>query len=94
MIIKNNKKPQKPKKSQITTHLYGHTKKRKKYNFFTYLAIKNKKIKKPKKPQITTHLYRHTKKKLGIFLKKPTFNDIKYPIKFNFKLISEFLKKK
>ncbi len=40
--------------------------------------------------------YLHTNKKLkqGIFLKKPTFNDIIYPFSLNLKLINEYLKKK
>ena len=40
--------------------------------------------------------YLHTNRKLkqGIFLRKPTFNDILYPFSLNLKLINEYLKKK
>jgi len=65
--------------------------KKKKNNYFIY--FKKKKVKK-KKNQITNYLYINKKLKQGIFLKKPTFNEIKYPIQFNLKLINEFLKKK
>jgi hypothetical protein len=67
--------------------------KSKKKNYFTYLKIQEEKNK-IKKLQITKYLYRNKKLKKGIFLKEPSLNDIKYPIKFNFKLINEFLKKK
>ena len=32
--------------------------------------------------------------KIGIFLRKPFFNEIEYPFSLNFKLIDEYLKKK
>jgi hypothetical protein len=69
-------------------------KNKKKNNYFTYLENKKKKNKKPKKFQITNYLYINRTLKKGIFFKKPSFNEIKYPIQFNFKLINEFLKKK
>ena len=34
------------------------------------------------------------KLKKGVFLKKPSFNDIIYPFSLNLKLINEYLKKK
>lgn len=52
------------------------------------------KKKKSEKPQITNYLYVHKKLKKGVFLKKPSFNDIIYPFSLNFKLINEYLKKK
>jgi len=61
---------------------------KKKYNSFF------KKLKKPKKPKITNYLYFNKRLKKGIFLKKPSFNDIKYPFFLNLKLINESLKKK
>lgn len=62
-------------------------------NYLTYLKNKKNKEEKLKKNQITNYLYINKKLKKGIFFKKPSFNEIKYPIKFNFKLINEFLKK-
>nr|ACZ44430.1 orf86 [Globisporangium ultimum]ACZ44485.1 orf86 [Globisporangium ultimum] len=50
--------------------------------------------KKPEKPKITNYLYVHKKLKKGVFLKKPSFNDIVYPFSLNLKLINEYLKKK
>lgn len=52
------------------------------------------KKKKPEKPKITNYLYVHKKLKKGVFLKKPSFNDIIYPFPLNLKLINEYLKKK
>lgn len=52
------------------------------------------KKKKPEKPKITNYLYVHKKLKKGVFLKKPSFNDIIYPFFLNLKLINEYLKKK
>lgn len=52
------------------------------------------KKKQPEKPKITNYLYVHKKLKKGIFLKKPSFNDIIYPFSLNLKLINEYLKKK
>lgn len=53
-----------------------------------------KKKQKPKFPKITNYLHTNKKLKLGIFFKKPTFNDIIYPFSLNLKLINEYLKKK
>jgi hypothetical protein len=53
-----------------------------------------KKKKRPEKPKITNYLYVHKKLKKGVFLKKPSFNDIIYPFSLNLKLINEYLKKK
>jgi hypothetical protein len=55
-------------------------------------AIQKKK--QPEKPKITNYLYVHKKLKKGVFLKKPSFNDIIYPFSLNLKLINEYLKKK
>jgi hypothetical protein len=52
------------------------------------------KKKQPEKPKITNYLYVHKKLKKGVFLKKPSFNDIIYPFALNLKLINEYLKKK
>jgi hypothetical protein len=52
------------------------------------------KKKQPEKPKITNYLYVHKKLKKGVFLKKPSFNDIIYPFYLNLKLINEYLKKK
>jgi len=60
----------------------------KKLSFINWLKKKNKKL------FLTNYLYSNKKLKKGIFLKSPNFNEIKYPIKFNFKLINEFLRKK
>lgn len=50
--------------------------------------------KQPEKPKITNYLYVHKKLRKGVFLKKPSFNDIIYPFSLNLKLINEYLKKK
>jgi hypothetical protein len=55
-------------------------------------AIQKKK--QPEKPKITNYLYINKKLKKGVFLKKPSFNDIIYPFSLNLKLINEYLKKK
>jgi hypothetical protein len=52
------------------------------------------KKKQPEKPKINNYLYVHKKLKKGVFLKKPSFNDIIYPFSLNLKLINEYLKKK
>ena len=54
----------------------------------------NQKKKQPEKPKITNYLYVHKKLKKGVFLKKPSFNDIIYPFSLNLKLINKYLKKK
>jgi len=59
-----------------------------------FFAKKNQKKKQPEKPKITNYLYVHKKLKKGVFLKKPSFNDIIYPFSLNLKLINEYLKKK
>jgi len=63
----------------------------KKKNFNNNIIQKKKK---PEKPKITNYLYVHKKLKKGVFLKKPSFNDIIYPFSLNLKLINEYLKKK
>jgi hypothetical protein len=52
------------------------------------------KKKQPEKPKITNYFYVNKKLKKGVFLKKPSFNDIIYPFYLNLKLINEYLKKK
>lgn len=86
MITKNNKK--KIDNNQIFYKNKPYNKK-KPYNIFNYL----KKKKKIRKPKITNYLHINKKLKKGIFFKVPTFNEIKYPIPFNLKLINEYLKK-
>jgi hypothetical protein len=44
--------------------------------------------------KITNYLHVNQKLKQGIFLKKPSFNEIIYPFSLNLKLINEYLKKK
>lgn len=80
----------KRKKNQQFIHKNNNNKyyKKKPYNNII------QKKKKPEKPQITNYLYVHKKLKKGVFLKKPSFNDIIYPFSLNLKLINEYLKKK
>ena len=49
---------------------------------------------KKNKPKITNYLHVNSTLKQGIFLKKPSFNEIIYPFSLNLKLINEYLKKK
>ncbi len=56
--------------------------------------INPKTLLKKKKPKITNYLHVNQKLKQGIFLKKPSFNEIIYPFSLNLKLINEYLKKK
>lgn len=45
------------------------------------------------KPKTTKYLYLNKKIKQGIFLKKPLFSEIKFPISLNLTLINEYIKK-
>lgn len=56
--------------------------------------INRKTLLKKNKPKITNYLHVNSKLKQGIFLKKPSFNEIIYPFSLNLKLINEYLKKK
>lgn len=56
--------------------------------------VNPKTLLKKKKPKITNYLHVNQKLKQGIFLKKPSFNEIIYPFSLNLKLINEYLKKK
>jgi hypothetical protein len=85
MIEKKNKK--KNNLNQQFNNKYYKKKKYKKNNII-------QKKKQPEKPKITNYLYVHKKLKKGVFLKKPSFNDIIYPFPLNLKLINEYLKKK
>jgi len=85
MIEKKNKK-NKNLNQQFNNKYY----KKKIYNNNNII----KKKKQPEKPKITNYLYVHKKLKKGVFLKKPSFNDIIYPFSLNLKLINEYLKKK
>jgi hypothetical protein len=87
MIIKNNKKNKTIKNKSNKKVFFNKNLNKNKFNYFNYL-------KKKKKQKITNYLYINKKLKTGIFLKTPVFNEIKYPIPFNLKLIYEFLKKK
>ena len=51
---------------------------------------------KKKKENRYTYLHMNNLLKQGVFLRKPSFNEIKksYPFQFNFKLINEYIKKK
>lgn len=64
------------------------------YKKKTYNSNNIQKKKQPEKPKITNYLYINKKLKKGVFLKKPSFNDIIYPFSLNLKLINEYLKKK
>jgi len=88
MIEKKNKKNKKNKNlnQQFNNKYY----KKKIYNNNNIIQKK----KQPEKPKITNYLYVHKKLKKGVFLKKPSFNDIIYPFSLNLKLINEYLKKK
>ena len=59
-----------------------------------YLKFKRLEIRKEKTPKLVNYLHLNKKLKQGVFLKKPNFNEIKYPFFLNFKLINEFIKKK
>jgi hypothetical protein len=85
MIEKKNKK-NKNLNQQFNNKYY----KKKIYNNNNIIQKK----KQPEKPKITNYLYVHKKLKKGVFLKKPSFNDIIYPFSLNLKLINEYLKKK
>ena len=49
---------------------------------------------KQKLPKNVNYLHFNKKLKQGIFLKKPSSKDIKYPFYLNLKLINEYIKKK
>lgn len=84
MIEKKNKK-------KINLHQQFNNKYYKKKTYNNNIIQKKKQ---PEKPKITNYLYVHKKLKKGVFLKKPSFNDIIYPFSLNLKLINEYLKKK
>ena len=42
----------------------------------------------------TSYLHSNLKTKKGVFLRKPFFDDIKYPFSLNLNLINEYIKKK
>ena len=59
-----------------------------------YLAFKAKRIlenKKKNKPKTAFYLHSNKKLKQGIFLKQPSFHEIKYPFSINLKLINEYI---
>ena len=61
-----------------------------------YIKMKNyAKLKKEnQKSKMTNYLYINSKIKKGVFLKKPSYNEVLYPFHLNLKLINEYLKKK
>lgn len=67
--------------------------KHKKY-FNQFNKVNRMALLKKKKPKITNYLHTNSTLKKGIFLKKPSFNEIVYPFSLNLKLINEYLKKK
>jgi len=67
--------------------------KNKKY-FNQFNKVSRKALLKKNKPKITNYLHVNHSLKQGIFLKKPSFNEIIYPFSLNLKLINEYLKKK
>nr|YP_010395020.1 Ymf100 [Phytopythium vexans]YP_010395072.1 Ymf100 [Phytopythium vexans]DAZ89457.1 TPA_asm: Ymf100 [Phytopythium vexans]DAZ89509.1 TPA_asm: Ymf100 [Phytopythium vexans] len=76
---------------------YNNTQKNKNNKFKNNFFFKKNTYKKKKKLQklkTTNYLYIYPKIKKGIFLKKPSYNDILYPFNLNLKLINEYLKKK
>ena len=87
MIEKKNKK-----NNNLNQQFIHKNKTYYKKNIYNNNFIQKKK--QPKKPKITNYLYVHKKIKKGVFLKKPSFNDIIYPFSLNLKLINEYLKKK
>ena len=86
MIEKKNKK-----NNNLNQQFNNKYYKKKTYNNNNNIIQKKKQ---PEKPKITNYLYVHKKLKKGVFLKKPSFNDIIYPFSLNLKLINEYLKKK
>lgn len=80
----------KKKKNNFNQQFNNKYYKKKTYNNNNIIQKK----KQPEKPKITNYLYVHKKLKKGVFLKKPSFNDIIYPFSLNLKLINEYLKKK
>ena len=80
----NNNKNKKKKFHNKNFKKINFNKKRKVFFF-------GQELKKKKKKKKINYLYKY--KKIGIFYKKPIFNDILYTYPFNFKLINEILKK-
>jgi hypothetical protein len=68
-------------------------KKKKFENYTMYRKFKKLIALKKKTPKLVNHLHLNKKLKQGIFLKKPCFNEIKYPFYLNLKLIQEYIKK-
>lgn len=64
----------------------------KKSFFYNKKNLNYKKLTK-KKIHKNTYLYKNKKLKKGIFLKKPKFKEILYPIFLNLKLVNQYLKK-
>lgn len=86
----NQKKKQWKKKKQHSSSLsYKNFK-----NYSEYRKFKKIYDLKQKTPKIVNYLHFNKKLKQGIFLKKPSFNEIKYPFHLNLKLINEYIKKK
>jgi hypothetical protein len=82
---------EKKRKNNLNQQFNNKYYKKKTYNNNNNIIQKKKQ---PEKPKITNYLYVHKKLKKGVFLKKPSFNDIIYPFSLNLKLINEYLKKK
>ena len=83
-FFKNNNQVQKTKRVKFKS--YDEYKK--------YKEIKLENEKRAKLPKMVNYLYSNKKLKKGVFLKKPSFNEIKFPFKLNLKLVNEYIKKK
>ncbi len=79
-------------KSSLHFNKQNQLKKNKHFNQFN--KINPILLLKKNKPKITNYLHINSKLKEGVFLKKPSFNEIIYPFSLNLKLINEYLKKK
>ena len=63
-------------------------------NYNEYRKMKRLEALRKKAPKSTNYLHFNKKLKQGIFLKKPYFDEIKYPFFLNLKLVNEYIKKK
>jgi hypothetical protein len=52
-----------------------------------------KKINKKNEDKISNYLIINKKIRKGVFLKKPTYREVMYPVYLNLKLVNEFLKR-
>jgi hypothetical protein len=90
-LKKNNNRFNNNKKKNINQYS-----KNNKFDNNLYIKMKNyaKFKKENQKSKMTNYLYINSKIKKGVFLKKPSYNEVLYPFHLNLKLINEYLKKK